>query len=541
MFKRLWLWMILIVSGLAAPLPEAPPKGPNEVFVAVLSHFPNADEVEKKLYTYLGQLPGIDYILQPDTAQELFAQLAKVTQKGKKIRYLVIAGHGAAADPHITFRTDQLTASHVDVATFETQLAKSLKLNESENNEYDNVDREWASNRIDNALTFRQENRQRLADLNAAADGMAEGAVVLLLNCSAGATPQARAMSQGLGEALLSQGGGTMVVSTSDIEIDQALASLSLAAIVRTRKWVSAGDYWTSGNWMRMDIPKKPRKFLFSAFHPTALAEAEVGQIVKMRLTTDAYRSGGRLLYYWNNNPIGTPEPEFKLCVVDNPSHRIDVDVKVKDQAGRVASDRFTVRIAMKVRVPSLLNGETGTPIRVKAVPEGGSPPYRYEWMLGGRPTDQHQQTSDWRFAEPGRYLLTARVTDSRESRRAGETIVQVKTSSTRAPSFQGVWRGPYNNSRNEPGQTTVQLTEAQGKVTGTDDGLTILDGRRNGNTMTWRLEKDGGFAKGGCTWNVTVQILDDGNTLVQKYTGRDHRTEKNDGGYYTGQSTLRR
>ena len=182
--------MILVGSAVAAPLPEAPPKGSNEIFVAILSHFPNPDATEKKLYAYLGQVPGIDYVLQPDTPQELFRQLAKITQKGKKIRYLVIAGHGAADLPHITLRTDNLTAESVDIASFEQHLRKSMQLNESENNVYDDVDREFSSNKVEGALKFREEYRQRLADLNAAADGMAEGAVVLLLNCSAAATPR---------------------------------------------------------------------------------------------------------------------------------------------------------------------------------------------------------------------------------------------------------------------------------------------------------------------------------------------------------------
>ncbi len=104
--------------------------------------------------------------------------------------------------------------------------------------------------------------------------------------------------------------------------------------------------------------------------------------------------------------------------------------------------------------------------------------------------------------------------------------------------SFRGVWKGPYTNTRNEPGVMALALVETGGKVTGTDDGLPILDGKRVGDTMTWRLEKDGGFAKGGCTWSVTVQILDGGKTLVHKYTGHDHRTDK-DSGSYSGGATL--
>jgi len=98
-----------------------------------------------------------------------------------------------------------------------------------------------------------------------------------------------------------------------------------------------------------------------------------------------------------------------------------------------------------------------------------------------------------------------------------------------------------YDNSRHEPGSSTTILVETGGKVQGTDDGLPILDGRRTGNTMTWRLERGGGFSKGGVSWNMTVQIMDNGNTLVARYTGRDDRKDKNDGGSYSGVATLHR
>lgn len=108
------------------------------------------------------------------------------------------------------------------------------------------------------------------------------------------------------------------------------------------------------------------------------------------------------------------------------------------------------------------------------------------------------------------------------------------------SPPFRGVWRGAYSNTRNEPGEMVLELEETGGKVTGYDDGLPILNGKRVGQTMTWVLMRDGGFEGGGCTWNVTVEILDGGQTLAHRYTGHDHRSDK-DNGHYSGGATLRR
>lgn len=106
---------------------------------------------------------------------------------------------------------------------------------------------------------------------------------------------------------------------------------------------------------------------------------------------------------------------------------------------------------------------------------------------------------------------------------------------------LRGTWSGKYTNTRNEPGTEEITLVETGGKVEGTEGGLKILDGKRNGNTMTWRLESGGGFAKGGCTWNVTVEIQESGNMLFVKYAGHDHRTNKNDGGYYSGEAKVQK
>jgi hypothetical protein len=123
----------------------------------------------------------------------------------------------------------------------------------------------------------------------------------------------------------------------------------------------------------------------------------------------------------------------------------------------------------------------------------------------------------------------------------SGPAQTEGATTKPASSSFSGTWAGSYSNSRNEPGNSVTTLVETGGKVQGTDDGLTILDGKRAGNTMSWRLESGGGFSNGGTTWYMTVQILDNGNTLVERYTARDHRKDKNDGGSYSGMATLHR
>lgn len=215
---RLLNCLVLLLLPAALSLADAPPKPPakgvNEIFVGALSYWADpgqgekpspmgdekagrkANQAELDLKGYLGQMPGLDYLIQPETPPDLFLKLAHLTQGGKRVRYLVIAGHGSGDLPHITFSKANLTAADVDVDFFQKRLQSSLKLNQEENNLYDRVDVDLAEARIPSAHQVRSECRPRLKEINDAADGMAPGAVILLLNCSAGRTAQAQEMSR---------------------------------------------------------------------------------------------------------------------------------------------------------------------------------------------------------------------------------------------------------------------------------------------------------------------------------------------------------
>ncbi|MFN8606911.1 MAG: tetratricopeptide repeat protein [Vulcanimicrobiota bacterium] len=360
-------WLVLLIVPLslrlaAAPPPTAPPKGANEIFVAAMSRWPTpgvnekpsaagdensnrkANQVELDLRGFLGQMPGLDFMIEPDTPSELFQQLAHLTKGQKRIRYLVIAGHGSGETPHISFRRAQLNSLDVDVELFQKRLEHSLKLNEEENNLYEQVEVDLAEARIQLAHQAREECRRPLKEINDAADGMAPGAVILLLNCSAARTPQAQEMSRKLGQALLGKKGGTVIASASDIDCDQAWATLSLPALVRGQGWATSGDYWVSGNWTRIEIPPQPDSFLFAAFDPSTTTEVTDGSKLRISPVVDPRRDSGKLLYSWNGGPPG-PSSEYLVRADDNDKHRIDVQCKISDQRGRFSKDTYTVRI----------------------------------------------------------------------------------------------------------------------------------------------------------------------------------------------------
>ena len=414
--KSLLLILFLLCAGWpgrTAETPKAPPKGANEVFVAVLSPQLTPDPVEENLRLYLGSLPGIDYLLEPADPDEMFKMLEKITQDGKKVRYLIIAGHGNANAPNIKFRTDSLRANDVDVPPAQKRLTQTLQLNDRENRLYDNAQDQDA--RLDIELyidTVREKWRPFHKKLDDVSDVMADGGEILLLNCSAAATAEGQRMCRNLGLVLLGKGGGSVVASTVDIQIDQAWTWFSILGSPRTGKWVTAGDVWVSGQWVRLDIPAKVDPFLFVAFHDTSLKKARVGETVEISPQVDARRDSGKLLYSWNGGPPSNT-PTYSVVVKDNPRHRIDIKVRVQDAQGRVGEDTFTIRI----QGVEILGGDRTKPGVALPLKASVFPPREkltYQWTSAGRTLGDGASI---KFVQQntGKYPVTLEVRDKTE------------------------------------------------------------------------------------------------------------------------------
>src|SRR3990172_8546663 len=117
----------------AEPAIEGPgvKAAPNDkrVGVAVYAIGRAMTDGEKALKNYLGQEQGINYILVPYDVREFFDQLARITQDGRKINYLIILGHGSADPPHIALRKgEDLRAENFDLEIIKAAIQRSLEL-----------------------------------------------------------------------------------------------------------------------------------------------------------------------------------------------------------------------------------------------------------------------------------------------------------------------------------------------------------------------------------------------------------------------------
>jgi tetratricopeptide (TPR) repeat protein len=382
---QLLLVFALTSTVLAGEPPKPPDKGPNELWVGVLAYYRKPDATEEKLKEYLGGLEGLDYILQPDNPEELFDKLIQTTKGGKKISYLIIAGHGGANSPHISLGRRALVDRDVDRDEIERELSKTLKLNELENELYDAPASKHIALRqeVESLLEKRKDCREKLARLNALRDVMADDGEILLLNCSAAATPGGQSMCRNLGRVLLGRGGGVLVASRNDIEIARMMnPGNSLRSFFRTGRWVSMGETWVLGDWLRMDIEEISEPYLFGAFHPSALILAKPGKDVQVSPTVDVWPDSGKLRYFWDDSAGGTENSSFTIPASQIAGGRQDVKVRVQDYKGRNASDTVTIRVqGVEIEGPKKLNQDESASLEAKYRPSHKDKGIKFSWQ----------------------------------------------------------------------------------------------------------------------------------------------------------------
>ena len=182
---------------------------PSGLGVGIVPHLDAGDPTEQWLYRIVGQLPEIDRVYTADDSVHLFTTLLKLRKAGKKIRYLVIAGHGSRDVPGIKFGRDDMVAQEVDLQWNKQQLAIAQQLLKNPN----------ASVKPQSLQKRIHELQTQIAFLQSAADVMAKDAIVLLVNCSAAATPAGQKFVRDFGDVLLGKNGGHIIASRKDVRL----------------------------------------------------------------------------------------------------------------------------------------------------------------------------------------------------------------------------------------------------------------------------------------------------------------------------------
>jgi len=366
------------------------------------------DEVEQNMYRYFGQRANLDYVLLVNTKEQFFRDLEKIAKDGKKINYLIIAGHGESYEPHVALGSETILPVDVDIAFWSDQLKDMSKRRADAWKEKCRLQRKGTPTPEDKARLERlsknlelQDNKikdalQQLALFDAISDIMAENAVILLINCSPAATEKGLAFVRNLGRIFLGRNGGKVIASTVDVSVDQ-VTRLSESILVwfgssektRDAAWKEIGQFFIMGEWKEIDIPGND---LWPPVLPVSFKvpciEAAQGASVTLECLATGWKDSGKLVYHWNQSASGTAQASFSLEVQDAGTDLLVVEVLVKDERGRQGTDTayvsakpLSIKIDLSDSSPPKDSSVTARATFIKGKKPGGASWY---WKADG-------------------------------------------------------------------------------------------------------------------------------------------------------------
>lgn len=243
-----WLSTVVVVAvaglALVAAPREASAQAEAKIGVGMVPYLNGGDDAEQGMHNVVGQFPQVKMMFNPETPGDMFATLKKLKKAGKKVDFLVIAGHGSKATPGVTLAGGDVTPGDVDLPGMRAKRA----IAERAVNDPATKDKAGAKKSL-------AAINQQIDDLEAVAEVMAPGATVVLINCSPAATDAGQAFVKNLGEVLIGKNGGVVVASKSDVQIGQVR---SVANLIRARLSgdpAQFGEFFITGDWVTFDIP----------------------------------------------------------------------------------------------------------------------------------------------------------------------------------------------------------------------------------------------------------------------------------------------
>jgi tetratricopeptide (TPR) repeat protein len=346
------------------PLEDMIPSiGAGEIKVGLIRKItPVCDKVEKGMKDYLDRLK-LDHVIEVETVWEVLPKLAEVSnQAGKKIKYLVLAGHGDPNpnQPGFGIGTIAFGPTQIDFALFEAKCLEEQRKRDEKVKELcgflkstDPIERKidgivGASSLAIKEKDLKKEIEKRsenvrewwtkyITPIHNAQGVMADDGVIVFLNCYSGIQGH-RPFVNDLSALLFGGKNGNMYVSNKAMKIGE--------------------DY--SGNvildnpqFYRIPSPvSKPRMIsqtLPVFLVPTCISARE-GAKAQIKSDVATLGDSGTIIYNWqgcvNNNAAD--------CLVDTSGKKdllIEGKVVVKDELDRTGEGNFCIFIDLNIEI----------------------------------------------------------------------------------------------------------------------------------------------------------------------------------------------
>jgi tetratricopeptide (TPR) repeat protein len=402
-------------AGLPAPpgnVIEArmPPKGPNEVNIALIGAPAKRDVGEDLFYRQFGQMRGIDFILQASSAKDVMPTLAKLKRSGKRVKTLIIAGHGDQnqAGIQISSVNDILKEWDVDrelmareVDGWKQKRARVLSnlcplAGKTERTGAEIQQRAALEKQLEIADAQIADWERVLQDAEDAYGVMAPDGFIMLFNCFAAADESHLAFSKALARTLFGNNRGKLMVSATAIQVQDVNSTLwSTYARAMEGYWHPIGDTFVTGAWRQYELEALPAttpatKYL--AVHVKPAVASVTQAIATTSPTVSPQPDSGNLIFSWSGACGNAKGPSCSLDTSRIGNKGLFSSTVVRDTKGREGSEAFCqvttaellIGVALEPPVPAL-----GQPFVARAqVTRGTQPPNTYWlWRTSGAVT----------------------------------------------------------------------------------------------------------------------------------------------------------
>lgn len=225
--------------------------GADKFGAAFVPKMTGGDETETQLFEIVGQMPEVDRVYAINSTIHMLQTLINLKKVGRPLNYLVIAGHGSKETPGIKWGADgmegELIPEEIDLAYNKQQL--QILGNSLQNPKLSNLKPA--------VLQKKYQECKQLVDLLEQTHGvMAPDGIVLLINCSAAATPRGRKYVKDFGELLLGVNGGHIIASRKDVKIklQSSLIQRAWVQVLHGEAWEHP-EYLVNADWEAFPIP----------------------------------------------------------------------------------------------------------------------------------------------------------------------------------------------------------------------------------------------------------------------------------------------
>jgi hypothetical protein len=338
---------------------------PNDTLeIAVMGPPSETDEVEQNMYRYLGQRANIDYILLVNTKEDFFKDLEKITKDGKKINYLIIAGHGESQSPHIALGSETILPLDLDIEYWVSQFKENAKrlsaskrdkcnlMNKTDLSDEEKKQLEKLSKNIVLQEKKIAEAQKKLSLFDSVSDIMAQDAVILLINCSTAATEDGIKFATNLGRIFLGKYGGKVIASTIDVSVDQVSRIsesirvwLGSGEKTKDTAWKGIGEFFILGDWKEIQISAQPQwnDFLYAHFKEFCVKAEQYAPVI-LEIMAEKWKDSGKFGYSWSGDGNELTEKTFQVETKE-ATDQMSVSVLVKDEKGRSAEETAYIKV----------------------------------------------------------------------------------------------------------------------------------------------------------------------------------------------------